>query len=89
VAIAQQFWDALVANSLVGRVTFTHNCYLKMFELEVAAKKLQLCDDKGQCYDVILVDEAQDMNGVTMNLLLTQWCGQLWAGGEATGALAT
>jgi hypothetical protein len=86
VLIAQQFWDAFVQNRLYGRVTFVHNSYLKPFQLEAVAEGLQLCDAQGRPYDAILVDEARDMNGVTMALLLAQRCTQLWAGGE--GGLA-
>jgi superfamily I DNA/RNA helicase len=86
VLIARQFWDAFVQNRLYGKVTFVHNCYLKLFQLELTATGQQLCGADGRPYDAILVDEAQDMNGVTMAVLLAQNCTQLWAGGETHSA---
>jgi superfamily I DNA/RNA helicase len=77
VVIAWQFWDAFVQNRLYCRVTFVHNCYLKLYQLELAATGQQLRDGAGRPYDAILVDEAQDMNDVTMALLLAQRCTQL------------
>lgn len=78
--ITQQFWDRLVANSLQGTVSFTHNVYLKMFAMEVAANNVQLRNASGRSYDVILIDEAQDMNGVTSQILLSQECTRVLVG---------
>lgn len=78
--MVQQFWDALAANTLRGSVSFTHNTYLKLFVLEVVATGAQLKDDNGRPYDAMLIDEGQDMNGVTKQLLLSQRCHQVWVG---------
>lgn len=40
---------------------FHHNTYLKMFVMELVAGQRTLVDASGQPYDVILIDEAQDM----------------------------
>jgi superfamily I DNA/RNA helicase len=62
-------WDAIVDGSC-SPMKFSHNCYLK-----------QSSDTRGilrnwryQPYAIILIDEAQDVNAVTLQFLLSQPC---------------
>eukprot|EP00878_Enallax_costatus_P027606 GHUV01029740.1.p1 GENE.GHUV01029740.1~~GHUV01029740.1.p1 ORF type:complete len:502 (+),score=137.42 GHUV01029740.1:1110-2615(+) len=66
VLVAQQMWDCMVNNRWgrngTGRpFQFTHNTYLKMFVMGLIANQGTLVNKNGQPYDVILIDEAQDM----------------------------
>jgi superfamily I DNA/RNA helicase len=73
VEVAQQMWDAVVDNTC-SPMKFSHNCYLKQFSDELVDTHGILRNWRGRPYAIILIDEAQDVNAVTLQFLLSQPC---------------
>lgn len=74
VLVAQQLWDMLVAGTTGYGTKFTHNMYLKMFSDDLVQSGGVITNWQGRPYDVILIDEAQDVNPVTLQMLMAQPC---------------
>lgn len=73
VEVAQQMWQAIVDSSC-RPMKFSHNTYLKQFSDALVDNQGILRNWRGQCYQIILIDEAQDVNPVTPQMLLSQPC---------------
>jgi F-box protein 18 (helicase) len=73
VEVAQQMWEA-IANNTCKPLKFSHNTYLKQFSDALVDRHGILRNWRGQPYQVILMDEAQDINKVTLQMLLSQPC---------------
>jgi hypothetical protein len=71
VQVAQELWQCYVSGAFPTRhgETFTFNMYLKMFAMDLVNGRGTL---RNGPYDVILVDEAQDINPVTLQMLMSQ-----------------
>eukprot|EP00775_Hariotina_reticulata_P006602 gene6602-6830_t len=71
VQVAQELWQCYQTDSFLVKRSerFTFNMYLKMFTMDVVNGRGELGNGP---YDVILVDEAQDINPVTLQLLMSQ-----------------
>lgn len=73
VEVAQQMWQAILDSSC-RPLKFSHNTYLKQFSDALADNQGILRNWRGQPYQIILIDEAQDVNPVTLQMLLSQPC---------------
>lgn len=67
---AQYLWDDMV--DAKSSMPMTHDGYLKLYQLSKPALSNR--------YDVILLDEAQDTNPVTMDIVFRQSCGKVIVG---------
>ncbi|WIA33571.1 hypothetical protein OEZ86_006695 [Tetradesmus obliquus] len=73
VEVAQQMWQAIMDSSC-RPLKFSHNTYLKQFSDSLVDNQGILRNWRGQRYQIILIDEAQDVNLVTLQMLLSQPC---------------
>jgi superfamily I DNA/RNA helicase len=72
-------WEAIVDNTC-RPMRFTHNCYLKQFSDALVDSSGILRNWRGEPYIMILIDEAQDVNPVTLQMLLSQPCMRVLVG---------
>jgi F-box protein 18 (helicase) len=68
---AEEIWeDLFVSNSEITAIT--HDCYLKKYQLSEP--------DLSEKYDCIMLDEAQDTNPATADIILSQSCKKIVVG---------
>jgi hypothetical protein len=75
VAVARDVWAAMVKGN-VADIRLPHDGYLKLFQMDQPVLR---------GYDLILVDEAQDLNLCTFDIVCRQRAGIMMVGDEAQG----
>jgi len=71
VRLARALW-AEMSDPHQSDVSITHNGYLKLFAMSGAQ---MLSKKTGRPFDLIMVDEAQDLNKVTLQMIRNQQTG--------------